>query len=799
MPTAQPLRTGDPRTLGPYELSGRLGEGGQGVVFLGTLAGESYAVKLLHGPVGDGRGAFLREVELAKHVARFCTAQVVDAGFDEGRPYIVSEYVDGPSLAREVMLTGPRRGGGLERLAVGTVTAIAAIHRAGIVHRDFKPQNVLLGPDGPRVIDFGLARALDAAATLSNRSVGTPAYMAPEQITASAVTGAVDVFSWGATICFAANGTAPFGQDSVAPVLHRILTAPPDLGSLEGPLRALVEACLDKDARNRPTSRDLLLELLGTSEGVPAEVLRSPPPHILRAVPPPRPPVADSRPVPLAEPETTGTPDDYHLPEPPAPSSSRPGDGGSGAPASAGGSRDDASPPAADGAGAGGSGREARPRLGGAAYRGSPAGYPVERVPREPAPPERVGTAPPGLPYSADSSGREAGPRVGTGGPSGREGGLRAGTAPPGPYSNESSGREVGSWVGTARPGPYSAESSGREAAPRVGTGGPYTAGPPGREGGSRVGTGGPGSPRWALGKAGLAVVGALLVTAAVLVSLFVPLFREDGMRVRAGTPTSGPTAEPSGQAADDQPAKERPPTEERPQDDRTPASKEPPVRKPVEIAVPALAGLSRAAAVRALERAGLAAGDITKADSPRKIGQVLASRPAVGTYVSKGSAVALEVSAGVKVPAVTGERREAAEAALTGAGLKVGKVSASCAAKPDGQVLSTAPEAGARVSGGTPVALVVARRGAPVPPVAGQSRDGALAALRAAGLVPVVRTQVVEDESQWNVAIAQDPAPGTCAEPGARVSIMVGARPPDGPDPTEPTPTPTPEPSTEP
>lgn len=770
MPTAQPLRTGDPRTLGPYELSGRLGEGGQGVVFLGTLAGESYAVKLLHGPVGDGRGAFLREVELAKHVARFCTAQVVDAGFDEGRPYIVSEYVDGPSLAREVMLTGPRRGGGLERLAVGTVTAIAAIHRAGIVHRDFKPQNVLLGPDGPRVIDFGLARALDAAATLSNRSVGTPAYMAPEQITASAVTGAVDVFSWGATICFAANGTAPFGQDSVAPVLHRILTAPPDLGSLEGPLRALVEACLDKDARNRPTSRDLLLELLGTSEGVPAEVLRSPPPHILRAVPPPRPPVADSRPVPLAEPETTGTPDDYHLPEQPAPSSSRPGDGAAeeegrgdhGGPSS-GGDRDDASPPAAGGAGAGNSGREARPRLGGAAYRGSPAGYPVERVPREPAPPERVGTAPPG-PYSADSSGREAG--------------LRAGTA--GPYSNESSGREGAPRVGAAPPGSY-------------------TAGPPGREVGSRVGTGGPGSPRRALGKAGLAVVGALLVTAAVLVTLFVPLFREDGMRVRAGTPTSGPTAEPSGQAADDQPAKERPPTEERPQDDRTPASKEPPVRKPVEIAVPALAGLSRAAAVRALERAGLAAGDITKADSPRKIGQVLASRPAAGTRVSKGSAVALEVSAGVQVPAVTGERREAAEAAVTGAGLKVGKISTSCAAKPDGQVLSTAPEAGARVSGGTAVSLVVARRGAPVPPVAGQPRDGAFAALRAAGLVPVVRTQVVEDESQWNVAIAQDPAPGACAEPGTRVSITVGARPPDGPDPTEPTPTPTPEPSTEP
>ncbi|MEU0572289.1 serine/threonine-protein kinase, partial [Nonomuraea sp. NPDC005983] len=289
MPTAQPLRTGDPQRLGAYELRGRLGEGGQGVVFLGTSAGESYAVKLLHGPVGDERAAFLREVELAKHVARFCTAQVIDAGFDEGRAYIVSEYVDGPSLAREVVLTGPRRAGALERLAVGTATALAAIHRAGIVHRDFKPQNVLLGADGPRVIDFGLARALDAAATVSGRGVGTPAYMAPEQITASAVTGAADVFSWGATMCFAANASAPFGQDSVAPVLHRILTAPPALGRLDGQLRELVESCLDKDARNRPTSRELLLALLGGSEGVPAEVLRSPPPHIVRADPFPPP------------------------------------------------------------------------------------------------------------------------------------------------------------------------------------------------------------------------------------------------------------------------------------------------------------------------------------------------------------------------------------------------------------------------------------------------------------------------------------------------------------------------------
>ncbi|MEV4104204.1 PASTA domain-containing protein [Nonomuraea sp. NPDC049649] len=717
MPTARPLRTGDPRTLGPYELSGRLGDGGQGVVYLGALAGESYAVKLLHGPVGDGRGAFLREVELAKHVARFCTAQVVDAGFDEGRPYIVSEYVDGPSLAREVMLAGPRRGGALERLAVGTATAIAAIHRAGIVHRDLKPQNVLLGPDGPRVIDFGLARALDASATLTNRGVGTPAYMAPEQITASAVTGAVDVFAWGGTICFAANGTAPFGQDSVAPVLHRILTAPPDLGSLEGRLRELVAACLDKEARNRPTSRELLLELLGTSDGVPAEVLRSPPPHIVRAVSPPRGPSADADPAPVAEPESTGALGAYHLMDSrdgmdSPPSGSHPAARNAPLPPSSSGVSEGSLSP---GSGSGRSSEKAA-RVRGAVFRGSPAGYPVERVAR-----------------------RDAG--------------------------------------GTDRPGGSVSSASG-----------PGESAPPGKAG--RSGR--------SLGAAGLAVVGALLVTGAVLVTMFVPLFREDGMRVRAGTPTSGPVVVPPASETEDTP-KERPPTRVRREDSSLPVSGKPSVRQPVKIAVPEVVGLSRSAAVKALERAGLKVGDVSKTDSRRKIGQVLASRPAAGARVAAGAAVALEVSAGVRVPAVAGMRREEAEKAVTGAGLKVGKVSTTCGRKPEGEVLSSTPEAGARVSGGAAVSLVVARRGAPVPGVTGQSRDKALAALRAAGFTPAIRTRVVEEESRWDVVIAQYPAADTCTRPGRRVLVTVGAQPPGGPDPTEPTPSATGEPTTEP
>ncbi|SEF54588.1 Serine/threonine protein kinase [Nonomuraea solani] len=616
MPTAQPLRTGDPQRLGEYALSGRLGEGGQGAVFLGSRGGETYAVKLLHGPVGDERAAFLREVELAKHVARFCTAQVIDAGFDEGRPYIVSEYVDGPSLQREVALTGPRRGGALERLAVSTATALAAIHRAGIVHRDFKPQNVLLGSDGPRVIDFGLARALDAAATVSGRGVGTPAYMAPEQITAAAVTGAADVFSWGATMCFAANASAPFGQDSVAPVLHRILTAPPELGRLDGRLRTLVEACLDKDARNRPSSRELLFELLGeSSQDVPAEVLRSPPPHILRdtpiLVPEQRAPAGDSGATPLAEPEATGAPGGYVMPDVP------------------------------------------RPRRG---------------------------------------------------------------------------------W------------------------------------------------PR-----AALAVCVALLVTAAVLLTMIVPsLNKSDAVPgPQAAGPSNPPPTEPAPTVAKSAPAKTRSagPRE---------SAVDPPVARPPTVTVPLLTGLTRGAATRAIQDAGLVLGSVTPIDSGRKIGQVLASQPASGTFVNQGAKVSLQVSAGLAVPAVTGMRRKAAESALTGTGLTVGAITTTCSQSPDGRVLSTRPKAGRRVPGGTPVALTVARKGATVPSVVGQAREDARGALIAAGLTVQTKDQVVEDESRVGTVLAQSVPPGVCGAPGASIVITIGMAAPPSPDPGEPTETPT-------
>ncbi|HEU5025304.1 MAG TPA: protein kinase [Spirillospora sp.] len=278
MASPLPLTAADPTRLGGYEILGRLGTGGQGVVYLGRPTGPAaagapprVAVKLLHAQLlgnAAARGRFVRELALLERVAGFCTAQVLAADMDGDRPYIVSEYVPGRSLRELVHERGPRAGADLDRLAISTVTALTAIHRAGVVHRDFKPQNVLMGLDGPRVIDFGIARAFDAGATMTSQVVGTPAYMAPEQF-AGRVSPATDLFAWAATLLFAATGRDPFAGGALPAVMYRIMHEAPDLGALPGPIAEVAAACLAKDPKARPTSEDVLLRLLGDRPGPP--------------------------------------------------------------------------------------------------------------------------------------------------------------------------------------------------------------------------------------------------------------------------------------------------------------------------------------------------------------------------------------------------------------------------------------------------------------------------------------------------------------------------------------------------
>ncbi|MGI5125676.1 serine/threonine-protein kinase [Pseudonocardia sp. CA-107938] len=261
----QPLQPGDPVAVGRYRLGGRLGSGGMGQVYWGrSPSGRPVAIKVVHPHLAgrsDFRRRFAQEVEAARRVGGFHTAPVVDADPDGDPPWLVTAYVAGPSLAAAIKRVGRFDVPTLRVLGAGLAEALEAVHAAGLVHRDLKPANILLAEDGPRVIDFGIARALDGpdagGITATGASVGTPRFMAPEQFGGEPITGAADVFAWGCVLCHAA-GAHPFGDGSPATVVGAILLKPPRLDAVPPPLVPVVAAALEKDPAHRPTPAQLL-------------------------------------------------------------------------------------------------------------------------------------------------------------------------------------------------------------------------------------------------------------------------------------------------------------------------------------------------------------------------------------------------------------------------------------------------------------------------------------------------------------------------------------------------------------
>ena len=253
----EPLAAGDPRQIGTYRLRARLGAGGMGQVFLGySPAGRPVAVKVIHRELAhdpEFRVRFRREVAAARAVSGAYTAPVIAAGPDDDPPWLATVFVPGPSLAEAVTSAGPLPAASVWRLAGGLVEALQAVHSCGLVHRDLKPANVLLALDGPRLIDFGISRALEqTAVTATGMVVGTPSFMSPEQAEDARVGPPSDVFSLGCVIVFAATGTGPFGNGPQASLLYRVVHAAPAVTEVPGGLRELAVGCLAKMPADRP-------------------------------------------------------------------------------------------------------------------------------------------------------------------------------------------------------------------------------------------------------------------------------------------------------------------------------------------------------------------------------------------------------------------------------------------------------------------------------------------------------------------------------------------------------------------
>ena len=254
--TMQPLGPGDPRQVGPYRIRARLGAGGMGQVFLGySRGGRAVAVKVIHRELAHDpafRTRFRREVAAASAVSGAYTAPVTALARTTVPPWLATVYVPGPSLAEAVAEHGPLPAAAVLNLAAGWPRACSRCTPAGVIHRDLKPANVLLAEDGPRLIDFGIAHALGrTAVTSTGLIVGTPSFMAPEQVGGGSADPATDVFALGYVVVFAATGTGAFGDGPLASMLYRVVHAAPTLAELPGGLRELAAACLAKKPEDR--------------------------------------------------------------------------------------------------------------------------------------------------------------------------------------------------------------------------------------------------------------------------------------------------------------------------------------------------------------------------------------------------------------------------------------------------------------------------------------------------------------------------------------------------------------------
>ncbi|MFB6553273.1 protein kinase [Streptomyces sp. NPDC056405] len=405
------LRREDPRVVGSFRLHRRLGAGGMGVVYLGSdKKGQRVALKVIRPDLAEDqefRSRFAREVSAARRIRGGCTARLVAADLEADRPWFATQYVPGPSLHDKVADGGPLGAADVAAVGAALSEGLVAVHEAGVVHRDLKPSNILLSPKGPRIIDFGIAWATGASTlTHVGTAVGSPGFLAPEQVRGAAVTPATDVFSLGATLAYASMGDSPFGHGSSEVMLYRVVHEEAQLHGVPDAVAPLVRACLAKDPEERPSTLQLSLRLkeIAAREAQGLADVRPPAPRSGEAdLPTGR--LADTYPEraqrrPQGRPGAQGTPAPRSAPgggRGPAPA--RGGDPSRGADPSRGGSPSRGGTPSRNGSAA----------RGGSASRGGGAGA---RSGSRPTPASRNTT---GRNSSRNDSGGRSAPRSGAG------------------------------------------------------------------------------------------------------------------------------------------------------------------------------------------------------------------------------------------------------------------------------------------------------------------------------------------------------------------------------------------------